>query len=435
MPDDERLMSVAAPPMNPLDLLYIPLAIATAPLWAGKKRSGWRERFGKIQPLPPPTRPRVLLHAVSVGEVSALRALVPLLASHAEVVVSATTDTGLKRASELFGDHAHVVRYPLDFSWCVRRFLNAVQPHAVSLVELEVWPNFVDECRRRNIPVGIVNGRLSRRSFKGYARIRPFFAKRLRSLAFACVQDLDYAGRFQALGIPSDKCHITGNMKWDALALGESVPDASDLARDLHIDPARPLIVAGSTGPGEEALLHAACPPDAQLLCAPRKPERFDEAARDLPNCFRRSTRSGDPASSRYLLDTIGELRKAYALADVVVVGRSFMGDLFGSDPVEPVALGKATLMGPYVSDFGQAVSILQAAGGLACTDRSGLDSALRDLLANPDKRRDMGEQGQRAIRSMQGASSRHAHMLMTLLPRGHGAPTIDRDATTAVRV
>ncbi len=416
--------------MNALDLVYIPLAVVTAPVWAGKRRSGWDERFGKIQSLPPKSRPRVLLHAVSVGEVSALRTLVPLLTPHAEVVVSATTDTGLRRAKELFASQAHVVRYALDFSWCVNRFLDAVKPDAVGLVELEVWPNFVDECARRKIPIGIVNGRLSARSFKGYARVRGFFGRRLSKLAFAAVQDLDYAGRFQALGLDSRKCRITGSMKWDAAAIEDGpVAGADDLARELGIDRSRPLVVGGSTGPGEEAMLREAVPPGVQLLCAPRKPERFDEAARDLPGCVRRTSTKGPAPQSgkndRFLLDTIGELRKAYSLADVVVVGRSFMGDLFGSDPIEPVALGRATVMGPFVSDFERVVEALRAPGGLRCTDRLGLGKVLAELLGDTAARDALARHGREAIRGQMGASARHADLPLGLLPGAVGVPTM----------
>jgi 3-deoxy-D-manno-octulosonic-acid transferase len=140
------------------------------------------EWFGSAgTPRPAPDRPRILLHAVSVGEVSALRGVVPLLVPHADVVISVTTDTGIARARELFGATCAIVRYPLDFSWAVRRFLDRVKPDAVALVELEVWPNFVDACASRGISVCIINGRLSERSFKGYRRIRGFLAKRLNT--------------------------------------------------------------------------------------------------------------------------------------------------------------------------------------------------------------------------------------------------------------
>lgn len=428
--------------MNALDLLYIPLALATAPAWAGKKRHGWRERFGRTPPLPRAQRKRVLLHAVSVGEVNALRPLVPLLTPDAEVVISTTTDTGLARARELFAPACAVVRYPLDFSWAVRRFLDAVRPDAVALVELEVWPNFISACTRRSIPVGIINGRLSERSFRGYRRIRSFFGGLLRQLAFAAVQEEAYAERFRALGLPAERCLVTGSMKWDsAFVAGEGVPlvpGAVELADELGIDRARPLIVAGSTGPGEEALLHRATPPEVQLLCAPRKPERFDEAAAALPGCARRTQRppggpSGRPAD-RFLLDTIGELRKAYSLADVVVVGRSF-GDLFGSDPIEPIGLGKATVIGPAIDDFATVVGVFEQGGGIVRATRGDLPKVLYDLLADPARRRLLGERGRACIRGQQGASRRHAELILALAAGSGGTQHVSepRDTTNAV--
>lgn len=422
--------------MTLFDLIYAPLAVVTAPWWMGKKRSGWAERFGKVEPLPAPDKKRILLHGVSVGEVSALRGVVPLLTPNAEVVVTATTDTGLARAKSLFGEVASIRRYPLDLSWSVDRFLDAVRPDVVALVELEVWPNFVARCERRNIPVAVINGRLSARSFRGYSRIRPIIAPSFRRLAVAAVQDEVYAERFRSLGLPADRLQITGSMKWDAAQIADHVVGADELAAKLGIDRSKPLVVAGSTGPlpangapigfdgregrpywCEEALLHASCPEGVQLLCAPRKPERFDEAARAMPGCVRRSdpaNPASNPASGRFLLDSIGELRAAYSLADVAVVGRSF-GLLHGSDPIEPVALGKATLIGPRHGDFDGSVGPLQAAGGLKGVSAAALRQNLEVLIASPSLRIQMGEAGRDCIRREMGASRRHAELLHSL--------------------
>jgi 3-deoxy-D-manno-octulosonic-acid transferase len=424
--------------MNLLDLLYIPVAGLTAPWWATKHRSGWNERFGYVTPLPPQThKPRLLIHAVSVGEVSALRRLVSLL-DDVDLVISATTDSGLARAKDLFGTQATIVRYPLDFSWSVCSFLNSVRPHAVALVELELWPNFVRACSQRNIPVAVINGRLSARSFRGYRRIRPLIKHSFASLALAAVQDHTYAARFQTMGVPPDKCVVSGTMKWDAAVLQNDVPGAGELAWELGIDRSRPLIVAGSTGPlpgrdapagfngrhgrsewCEEALFHMSCPPGTQLLCAPRKPERFEDAAAALPGCVRRSVRKkgcgpGGPAE-RFLLDSIGELRAAYSLADLAIIGRSF-GALHGSDPVEPVSLGKATVMGPAAGDFEQSVGALEAGGGLIRTDAANLRQCLTDLMSDAPRRQAIGKAGRAVICEHQGASDRHAELLRKLL-------------------
>ena len=404
--------------MNGIDLLYVGAAALTAPVWARKKREGWGERLGRIGALPEGgARPRVLLHAVSVGEAAALRGLVPVLAERADVVVSATTDTGLKRARELYEGQpgvVGVVRYPLDASWAVRRFLDAVRPDVVGLVELELWPNFLGACGQLEIPVAVVNGRLSERSFRGYARftrvVGPLMFGRL---AAAGVQDGVYAQRFAAVGTP--EVRVLGSMKWDAVNADVPVPGARAVAlgEAMGIDRSRPVIVAGSTGPGEEALLHAACPAGVQLVCAPRKPERFGEAAAALPGSVRRSegvARAGD----RFVLDTIGELGAAYELADVVVVGRSFF-DLHGSDPMEPAALGKAVVIGPAVSDFAGVVGALLEGDAIVRVGREGLAGVLAGLMGDAPRRRAMGERARACVRAHQGASARYAEMLLGL--------------------
>jgi 3-deoxy-D-manno-octulosonic-acid transferase len=447
--------------VNALDLIYLAVAAITAPRWARKARGGWDERFGRIDPVtdrphapphdPPhdalqagPGRsgggrpPRLLIHAVSVGEVNALRWLVPLLAEDTHLVITATTDTGLARAQELFAGACDVRRFPLDASWAVRRFLDATRPDAVALVELELWPNFMRACRRRGIPVAIISGRLSERSFRGYRRLRPLIRWMFAQLEAVGAQEDAYAERFRAMGVRPDRLTVTGSTKWDAAGAGgdgrvrsgsqgqrsqSGLPQSAIALREaMGIDPDRPLIVAGSTAEGEEALLHAATPEGCQLLCAPRKPERFDEAATALPGCVRRSA-GGSPIvhrgvrddPDRFLLDTLGELRDAYVLADVVVIGRSF-GNLYGSDPIEPAALGKPVLIGPAHGNFEAPVRILAEAGGLRITNRERLGADLAALIADRDRREAMGEASRRAVESQRGASARHAAMLRELM-------------------
>jgi 3-deoxy-D-manno-octulosonic-acid transferase len=435
--------------VNRLDPLYIVLAGVTAPIWARNARGGWPERFGRTAPIADRAGsggehlPRLLLHAVSVGEVNAIRELVPLLTPEVHVIVSVSTDTGLKRAREVFAGaggsaaKADVVRYPLDFSWAVRRFLDAVRPDVVALTELELWPNFVGECVRRGVPVGVINGRLSARSFKGYRKLRRFFRPVFSALEFAAVQDDAYAERFEYMGVDPGRCVIAGSMKWDTARIEDDVPGAEDLAHQMGVargPGAPPLIVAGSTAEGEEALLHRVCGElgDVQLLCAPRKPERFDDAAAAMPGCRRRSRGAGGGGQKsggggeegqserpprRFLLDTIGELRKAYALADVVVMGRTF-GKLYGSDPVEPIGLGKATVVGPAMSDFEQIFRAFEAAGGIVQTTEAELARVLGELLRDEGRRRELAERGRACIREHQGASARHAELLLSLVRR-----------------
>lgn len=417
--------------MNALDALYIPAAILAAPWWARKARSDWSGRFGRIATLPPaaPGTKRILLHAVSVGEVNALRELVPRLrGSGVEVVVSVGTDTGIARAKANFGalPGVFVVRYALDLSGAVRRFLDAVKPDGVALVELEVWPNFVRECRERSIPVCVINGRLSARSFRGYRRARVFLRRTFSSLSLVCAQDQAYAARFEAMGVDPARLRVTGSMKWDAAGIGESErpsAEALKLRDELGIDPARPLIVAGSTAPAggtsEEALLHAACPEGVQLLCAPRKPEHAQAAFDALGGagrCARRSSKTRAPAGTdRFLLDTIGELRHAYAIADLVVIGRTF-GELGGSDPIESAALAKATLSGPNYSNFESAMASLLDAGAIRVVNAHTLRAEIRSLLKDASVRRDMGQRAVACVRANQGATGRHARAILSMV-------------------
>lgn len=407
-----------------VDLLYFLLVVITAPAWimrmirSGKIRTDWPGRFGRTIALPSSPGKRLLIHGVSVGEINAIRLLVDHLREvrpDLHIVISTTTDTGFARARDLFATKHVVVRYPFDFSFCVRRFLDAVRPDVVALVELEVWPNFTAACSQRDIPVGIINGRLTERSFRRYQLFRPLVRPSFGRLAFTAVQSETYARRFRKLGVKPDGLHVSGTMKWDTAEIADVVEGADRLAREMGIDRSQPLIVAGSTAPGEHELLVKAVPDRAQLLCAPRKPEWFDQAARALPGCARRSKGQCNSSTGRFLLDTIGELRMAYSLADIVVVGRSF-GHLHGSDMMEPVALGKAVIIGPAVSDFQQTMDALLDGDGIVQVTLETLSDVIHELLENKDRRQQLAENGRKIILAQQGATLRHTELIYSLL-------------------
>jgi len=420
------------------DLLYAIGALVSSPVLAfgllrtGKWRTDWKGRFGKTPTLPEDSRPTVLLHGVSVGEVNATRELVARLSNHdapsLRLVVSATTNTGFDRALELYGQDHPVVRFPFDFSWMVGRFLDRLRPQVVALMELEVWPNLAQECRRRGIPLVVINGRLSDASFGTYRWARGWVRPMFEELTAVAAQTEEYAQRFRDLGTPPDRVTVTDTMKWDTVSLKDEVEGSAELSVAMGIDPSRPLVVAGSTGPGEESLLIRSRPENVQLMLVPRKPERFEEVARLLPGMIRRSDRpdgfggfSGGSGGDLFVLDTMGELTKAYALADVAIVGRSFV-PLGGSDPIEPVALGKPTLIGPRHENFRDVVSALEAGGGIRVTDQP-MDAAM-ELLAGGEETRAMVEAGREVIRQRQGATQRHVRLLVDLLgERGDDGP------------
>lgn len=403
-------------------LLYSPVLLVQK-LRYGKGRLDWSARLGRGSALPIARAPRVLVHAVSVGEVNAARHFIAALDEQTpgvEIVVSATTDTGFARAVDLFADTRHVLRYPLDFTSAVDRFLARTRPDVIVLIELEVWPNMVRLAGSRGIPVVVVNGRLSERSARRYQWVRKLVRPTFAALREAAVQSEVYAARFRQFGTPANRVHVTGNMKWDTAEIADDAPGAEALAAALGIDRTRPLIVAGSTAPREDELLHRATPRGVQLLCAPRRPEWFDPAARVLAGCARRSKRSPGSATDRFLLDTIGELRAAYALADIVVVGRTFV-DMGGSDMMEPIALGKATVIGPYVANFASTVQSLLDGEGVISTTAGELPGVLADLLGRESKREALAERGRAVIRREQGASARNAALVAEVLRQKYG--------------
>ncbi len=420
------------------DILYAVGLAAASPVWAtamlrtGKWRTDWAGRFGRAEPRAEAesaaARGRTLLIcAVSVGEVNAIRDLVRELEADPglRLVIATTTNTGIARATALFAERHEVVRYPLDFTFAVGRFLDAIRPDAVALVELEVWPNFVDACEARGVPVAVINGRISDRSFPRYRKVRGLLRGTFGKLAAAAMQTPTYAERMVELGVPRERVHVLDTMKWDTAEVADDVPGSDELARAMGIDRSRPVVVAGSTAPGEERLLiegRLQWPEGTQLVLVPRKPEWFP-LARDVVRARgeRIVLRSEgyDAASSPgrpelFLLDTIGELRKAYALADVVVVGRSFV-KLYGSDMMEPIALGKPTVVGPHYADFRDTVEALVAAGGIVVTDDPG--PAVARLLADGAAAGELARRGRDVILSRQGSTRRHAELLRGLLP------------------
>ncbi len=415
------------------DLLYAFGALVSSPVLAfgllrtGKWRTDWKGRFGNTPILEDDARPTLLLHGVSVGEINATRELVSRLSGSDEVsprlVISATTNTGFDRAQELYGQSHPVVRFPFDFSWMVGRFLDHTKPSVVALMELEVWPNLAQECQRRGIPLVVINGRLSDSSFGTYRWARRWVRPMFEGLNAVAAQTEEYAQRFRELGTPADRVTVTDNMKWDTVEIGDQVEGSAELGAAMGIDSSRPLVVAGSTGPGEEEFLIQNRPEGVQLMLVPRKPERFEEVARLAPDMVRRSQRPdgttmGDGPSKQpdlFLLDAMGELTKAYALADVAIVGRSFV-PLGGSDPIEPIALGKPTVIGPRFENFREVVTALEEEGGIRVTENP--KAVIRELLDSGAGAQAMADAGRDVIRRRKGATERHAKLLLTVLDR-----------------
>ena len=371
---------------------------------------------------------RLLIHAVSVGEVNATRELLPKLLADfedgLEVVLSVTTNTGYARAVSLFGGQLEIVRFPFDFGFAVRRFLDTVQPDVVATVELEVWPNFVEACDQRDIKICVINGRLSENSFKNYYKVRGILKKTFGRLTGVCVQTDDYADRFEKMGVARKNIVVADSMKWDTAKIvdAKEVAGVDELAKAMGIDRNRKLIVAGSTGPGEEAMLIEQCPLNVQLMIVPRKPERFEQVAKMRPDFVRRSehpdgTDTGVKPNKRlFLLDTMGELSKAYALADVCIVGRSFV-KMGGSDPIEPIGIGKAVIIGHYHSAFSDVVDRFKNREAIVVSHDVAKD--VSELLADPKRCESMAHYGRKVINTRRGATDRNVKFLAEMLGLG----------------
>ena len=419
-----------------LDLILLLTLLLGWPVWRRKPRDDWAGRWGKGESLPPRVGPRVAIHAVSVGEVNAALPLIRRLATRlapdqGDIVLSVTTDTGFSLATSLFPDPdtgpsgstktvpVRVVRHPIDASWAIKRWLDRTDPTTFALVELEVWPNTLIAMRRRRIPAVVVNGRMSDRSFIGYTRFRFAVAWMFQLLEAVGAQSEKDAERFRALG-----CRVVstiGTIKWDAAKddaarIHLASPSPEQLAEALGLDLQRPVVVLGSAAPNECALVRTALEPldSVQLLAAPRKPEWFDKAAEELgPTALRRTARTTAPAGARwFLLDTIGELPAAYAIADIAVIGRSF-APLYGSDVMQPAALGVPMVVGPNTADFSDAVRKLRDANALITCEQHSLKGVLRDLLGSPDTRQRMKHAALAAVDRNAGAAERYADLAL----------------------
>ncbi|MDP6538311.1 MAG: 3-deoxy-D-manno-octulosonic acid transferase [Planctomycetota bacterium] len=386
-----------------------------------------RLTFGLPAAPRPDDRLRVLIHGVSVGEVKAAGPLVRLIEREhpdLEVVISTTTLTGHALARRLYPDQ-EVVRFPLDPSWLVRRFLRRLSPACVVLIELEIWPNFLRSANRLGIPVAVANGRITSESHRHYLSFRRLLPQ-FNRISLYCVQDERYARRFLQLSRDESRLVVTGNVKADALEVGlREAPE--ELARLLGGEEGRPVVVGGSTHEPEETLLAEAWRewiPQARLILVPRHPGRAEVVAKALAAAggspqlltdLRAGRERPDPRRVA-VVDTIGDLEGVYGLADLVFVGGSLVPH-GGQNMLEPAAAGRATLYGPHVENFREEAELLERDGAsVRLEGPEGLGATLRDLLGDEQRRARMSRTGMAAVASQTGASRR---TLEALLERG----------------
>ncbi|MBL9091824.1 MAG: 3-deoxy-D-manno-octulosonic acid transferase [Planctomycetaceae bacterium] len=468
-----------------LNVVYLLLVAAASP-WLlsaavrhGKYRDGYGEKFWGRVPRRDGDAPCVWLHAVSVGEVNLLGVLIKELRARRPgwtIVVSSTTRTGLELARKKYAD-VTTFYCPLDFSWAVDEALRRVRPNLLVLAELELWPNLIAAAERRGVPVAVVNGRLSEKSFRGYAKLRFFMRRLLKKLALVLVQNDEYRERFAALGCEATRLITTGSLKFDGAQQDRGNPTTRRLAQLAGISSSDVVFLAGSTQEGEEAAALDAYRalvgefPQLRLILVPRHVERFDDVARLLERSglpfVRRSLlgplppvaggerseagegRAANESASNVarrdphpafghllpqgegiadregrilLVDAVGELGAWWGSAQVAFVGGSF-GDRGGQNMLEPAAYGAAVSFGPNTWNFREIADRLLAAGGaVRLADPAELTLFVRRCLTDQAFAAELGERARRLVAANLGATARTVELLVPLVERTNAA-------------
>ena len=404
------------------------LPLAAPALWlrdraAGKARPPLAERLGRGVP---PVRPGGLwIQAVSVGEVEVARRLVRELdgrAADLPLLVTATTATGLALARRTLAPRAAVHPCPLDLVRPVRRVFEAAAPGALVLVETELWPEMLHQAARRGVPVAVVNARLSERSFGRYRMAGPLLGSLLAPVGLVAAREAADAERFAALGVPEARIVVTGNVKYDL------EPDPSPLeweARFRAWAGDRFVLAVGSTMEGEEAMVLDAVAAAGgaerfMLLVAPRHPERFDAVAalleaRGIATVRRTAPEAAPERPGAFLLDTIGELSRAYRLADGAFIGGSLV-PTGGHNPLEPAVWGVPVLTGPHLFNFAEVYATMIASGGVAvAAGAEELARRLREWAGDREVPRRIGAIARATVEANRGAAGRTAEAVLRL--------------------
>ena len=421
------------------DLCYCALVVFLLPIFLYKlltskrSRAGFSQRLGWI-PRRRDERPCIWIHGVSVGEVKTALSLLEALKQRLpgwQRVLSTTTLQGYQVASK---EHPDILTfyYPLDFSLVTRRALHRIRPDAVVLMELELWPNFLLACDRLGIPVCLVNGRISARSYSGYRTARRFLPEPHQRIRFYGVQNEAYASRILNLGVQPERVHITGQMKYDAIQTDPA--KVTELRREyreiLGVGKDEWVLMGGSTHPSEEEGLLKALEvlqekdENVRLVLAPRHMERLAEVEDLVKKAgfspLRRTRASGNGTGSALgsvlLVDTVGELARLYAVADLVFVGGSLIPH-GGQSMIEPASLGIAVVFGPHVWNFPDSVEALLAAGGAVQVENPGeLIQALKRLHGDAAGRRALGQNALEVVSRLKGATKRNVDLIVQMV-------------------
>ncbi|MEZ5416064.1 MAG: 3-deoxy-D-manno-octulosonic acid transferase [Vicinamibacterales bacterium] len=382
--------------------------------------------------------PSIWVHAVSVGELLTARPLLQALRERhpdLRVFVSTTTRSAQELARRGGLDVDGVFYFPFDLGFVVRRTLDLVRPRLFLMMETEIWPNLLRECRRRGVRTAIINGRLSARSFPRYRLARGFFTRVLADVDRICAQSDEAARRFVEIGAAPDRVVVTGSLKFDSLDGATGQARKERVLRYLRFAPSRPVWVAGSTMKGEEAVVLRvfrrlrALQPSAVLVLAPRHPERFaDVVTLAEQEGFRTVRRSdlpidAEPRADVVVLDTIGELATVYQVGHVVFVGGSLV-PTGGHNILEPAVFGRPVVFGPHMHNFAEiAATFVAAEAGVQVESEVAFETAILDLMSDPVRRARLGAAARALVDANRGAKARTLDALDVLLPPQSALP------------
>lgn len=427
------------------DSIYLTASVLGAPyilfkmLTSERHRSGLYQRFGIVSERTS-KKPGIWIHGASVGEIITAKSIVEKIDREFpewETFISTTTNTGYSVAKQNFSGKP-IFYFPVDLSWITRKVLRRIRPSCIILIELEIWPNFLVSVYEENIPLIIVNGRISNKSFKAYriiSRISGAFYNSLTNKmnTYCARTELD-AQRFRDLGISSEQVFVTGTMKYDNIPTHTNENSKNELADLFRIKDNDLVLIGGSTHEGEEEILLriferlSKTYPNLRLIIAPRHIERTRDVSRLIEKKGFTPVLKTSVDSSNYswqnskkeiiLIDTVGDLEKIYALSDYVFVGKSLVPS-GGQNMMEPAGLGKPVIFGPHVFNFKEEVGMLlrnEAAKMVETEDE--LCGTIEFFIKNPEAAKEMGLRAQGVVNEKRGATEKNMDIIREILKR-----------------
>lgn len=416
-----------------LDVFYLFAVLLLSPLLLyriyvrGKYKDTLGERLGCVSHLPALTE-CIWVHGVSVGEIKAAKPLVERLKQQlpaVPILVSATSAAGKKMAAALYPD-CRIISFPLDFSWSVRAFLRRFHPRLIVLMELEMWPNFLLQARRMDVPVVLVNGRLSERSFRGYRRyLGLFFSHLTAGVRHFSMQTEVYADRLMQLGVKPERITVAGNMKFDAIVPQKWLDRQPHLEKMLGLLPSMQVWLAGSTHAPEEKILldcHVELRrqfPQLRLILVPRHPERANEVAQwvrqhDLLAVKKSEIAEGYIFQENHVVigDRMGELAELYTVCNIAFIGGSLIPH-GGQNFIEPASLGKAVVCGPCMHNFPEIRLFLDQQAIVQLPVNEALPAIMASLLQDANRRQQLGERARSLVYHSQGSAERNCQLCL----------------------